>query len=474
MCSSARTATTYTGRYPNNRTAMIRTIRIRKGFDVPIAGEPEQVVYPGAPVRNVALCGVDYIGLRPRLLVEVGDSVGLGQPLWQDKRDPDVCYPSPGRGVVTAINRGARRVLESVVVNLEDSGAPDRTFEPLSLRQIELLKRDQVVERMLSSGLWTALRTRPFSRVPPSGSEPRDIFVTAIDTRPLAPDPTVVVQRDVEHFATGLEVLAHLTRGSVWLCTAPNWNITLPGIDRVHRVIFSGPHPAGLPGTHMHCLSPVDANHVNWHINYQDVTALGLLFRNGKIQTDRVVSLCGTCTNEPRLVTARLGAALEELLRDGTCATEVCRVISGSVLGGRSATGTLAYLGRYHDQVSVLREGGRSFVFGWSGLFPRRFTTAPTFARQSGHRKRYTFSTTQNGRFTGMLPMRVFDRVMPLDILPSPLLRALLVKDTDRAQALGCLELDEEDLALCSFVCPAKNDYGVALRINLEQIEKEG
>jgi len=453
---------------------MIRSIRIRKGFDVPIAGEPEQVVYPGAPVRHVALCGVDYLGLRPRLLVEVGDSVGLGQPLWQDKRDPQVCYPSPGRGVVTAINRGARRVLESVVVSLQGSGAADVAFEALTPRQIEKLDRDQVAERMLRSGLWTSLRTRPFSRVPPSDSKPRAIFVTAIDTRPLAPDPTVIVARDVEHFALGLALLTHLTEGPVWLCTAPNWEITLPGIERVRRVVFSGPHPAGLPGTHMHYLAPVDANHVNWHINFQDVTALGRLFRRGNIQTERIVSLCGTCTREPRLVTTRLGASLEEVLRDGTCVTEVCRVISGSVLGGRAATGTLAYLGRYHDQVSVLREGGRSFVFGWTGLFPRRFTTAPTFARQSGHRRRHGFSTTQNGRYTGMLPMRVFDRVMPLDILPSPLLRALLVKDTDRAQALGCLELDEEDLALCSFVCPAKNDYGVALRINLEQIEKEG
>jgi Na+-transporting NADH:ubiquinone oxidoreductase subunit A len=298
--------------------------------------------------------------------------------------------------------------------------------------------------------------------------------VTAIDTRPLAPDPNVVVARDVEHFAIGLEVLTRLTKGAVWLCTAPNWDISLPGIDRLRRATFSGPHPAGLPGTHMHFLAPVDANHVNWHLGFQDVTAVGRLFRRGTIQTERVVSLCGVCVNEPRLVTTQLGASLEEVLRDGVCETEVCRLISGSVLGGRAATGTLAYLGRYHDQVSVFREGGRSFLFGWTGLFPRRFTTAPTFARQSGHRKRHTFSTTQNGRFTGMLPMRVFDRVMPLDILPSPLLRALLVKDTDRAQALGCLELDEEDLALCSFVCPAKNDYGVALRINLEQIEKEG
>jgi Na+-transporting NADH:ubiquinone oxidoreductase subunit A len=453
---------------------MTRTIRIRKGFDVPVQGEPEQVVYPGAPVRHVALCGVDYVGLRPRLLVEVGDAVGLGQPLWQDKRDPDVCYPSPGRGVVTAINRGARRVLESVVVSLQEAGARDLQFEALTARQIEALDRDQAAERMLRSGLWTAFRTRPFSRVPPSDSTPRAIFVTAIDTRPLAPDPAVVVARDVEHFALGLSVLARLTEGRVWLCTAPDWSITLPGIDRVHRVAFRGPHPAGLPGTHMHFLAPVGANRTNWHINFQDVTALGRLFHRGVIDTQRVVSLCGVCVNEPRLVTTRLGAALEEVLRDGVCETAACRVISGSVLGGRAATGPLAYLGRYHDQVSVFREGGRSFVFGWTGLFPRRFTFAPAFARRSGHRRRWMFSTTQNGRYSGMLPMRVFDRVMPLDVLPSPLLRALLVKDTERAQALGCLELDEEDLALCSFVCPAKNDYGVALRVNLEQIEKEG
>lgn len=453
---------------------MDRTIRIRKGFDVPIEGEPEQVVYPGAPVRHVALCGVDYVGVRPRLLVEVGDAVGLGQPLWEDKQDPEVCYPSPGRGVVRAINRGPRRVLESVVVSLQDSGAQDVRFEALTTRQIDKLDRDRVAERMLRSGLWTAIRTRPFSRVPLSDSAPRAIFVSAIDTRPLAPDPAVVVARDVEHFALGLSVLTRLTTGSVWLCTGPDWPITLPGIDRVRRVTFSGPHPAGLPGTHMHFLEPVGPGRTNWHIGYQDVTAVGRLFHRGVIETGRIVSLCGACVREPRLVTTRVGAALEEVLRDGTCETEVCRVISGSVLGGRAATGTLAYLGRYHDQVSVLREGGRSFVFGWTGLFPRRFTTAPTFARTTGHRRRHTFSTTQNGRFSGMLPMRVFDRVMPLDILPSPLLRALLVKDTERAQALGCLELDEEDLALCSFVCPAKQDYGVALRVNLEQIEKEG
>jgi Na+-transporting NADH:ubiquinone oxidoreductase subunit A len=404
----------------------------------------------------------------------VGDVVGLGQPLWQDKRDPGVCYGSPGRGTVTAINRGARRVLESVVVRLEDAPAEDLAFEGLTARQIQALDRDGVAERMLRAGLWTAFRTRPFSRVPPADSVPRAIFVTAIDTRPLAPDPAVVVAGDPAAFATGLQLLTRLTRGTVWLCTAPDWAITLPGIERVRHATFAGPHPAGLPGTHMHYLDPVGPERTAWHIGFQDVTALGRLFHSGRIDTSRVISLCGACVNEPRLVTTRLGASLDELLADGVCETSTCRVISGSVLGGRAATGSLAYLGRYHDQVSVFREGGAVYPFGWMGLFPKRFTAAPTFSRRTGFRRRYPFSTTQNGRFAGMLPTPAFERVMPLDILPSPLFRALLVKDTDRAQALGCLELDEEDLALCSFVCPAKKDYGVALRINLEQIEREG
>jgi len=453
---------------------MKHNFRIRKGLDVPLAGVPEQIVHTGNSIRHVALCGVDYTGLHPRLRVAVGDAVGLGQPLWQDKRDPVVCYPSPGRGVVTAINRGPRRVLDSVVVSLQDSGATDLQFDALTPAQIEKLDRDQVADRMLRSGLWTAFRTRPFSRVPLSGSMPHAIFVTAIDTRPLAPDPAVVVARDVQHFTLGLGILSRLTSGRVWLCTAPEWNIDLPVIDRVYRADFSGPHPAGLAGTHMHFLEPAGPDRTNWHIGYQDVTALGRLFHRGTIDTGRVVALCGAGVSEPRLVTTRLGAALQELLSDNIHEPEDSRIISGSVLGGRSAAAALAYLGRYHDQVSVIREGGKSFVFGWSGFFQRRYTSAPLFARRTGHRQRRVFDTCENGRFSGMLPMHSFDRVMPLDILPSPLLRALLVKDTDGAQALGCLELDEEDLALCSFVCPAKNDYGAALRINLEQIEKEG
>jgi Na+-transporting NADH:ubiquinone oxidoreductase subunit A len=451
-----------------------RRIRTAKGLNIPLAGEPEQSVYPGPTLQHLALCGPDYLGLKPRLLVSEGDRVGLGQPLFIDKRDPQVQYCSPGQGTVAAINRGARRVLESVVVRLEDSGVDDVCFEPVSDQPIGTLDRDLVAGRLQQSGLWTAFRTRPFSRVPLSDSSPDSIFITAIDTRPFSPDPALVVRDDSAAFVSGLRVLSLLTAGTVYLCTGPGWNIETPEVERLQITEFSGPHPAGLPGTHIHFLDPVGADRVAWHIAYQDVIAIGKLFTSGAIHTTRIIALGGDCLIKPRLVKTRLGASIDELLDGEIRCPDAGRVISGSVLGGRSASGGLAYLGRYHNQVSVIREGGDRHLFGWVGLFPRRFSAAPVRLPGLGQNRKQSFSTAQNGRFTGMIPVRVFEKVMPLDILPAPLFRALMVKDTDQAQALGCLELDEEDLALSSFVCPAKNDYGTALRINLKQIEREG
>jgi len=449
-------------------------IKTRKGLDIPIAGEPDQSIHPGKEIQHLALCGPDYVGLKPRLLVSEGDQVKLGQPLFIDKRDPEVRYCSPGPGTVTAINRGARRVLESVVVRLSDQEVDDACFDPLSDLQIADLDRDRVAGRLQRSGLWTAFRTRPFSRVPPSGSKPRSIFVTATDTRPFAADPGLVVGVDPEAFASGLRILPLLTAGTVYLCVGPGWDVETLEIERLQTVGFSGPHPAGLPGTHIHHLDPAGADRVVWQVGYQDVMAIGKLFAAGSIHSGRIIALGGECLRKPRLVSTRLGACVDELLDGEILPAEDCRVISGSVLDGRSGGGGLAFLGRYHDQVSVIAEGGDKHLFGWTGLFPRRYTAAPALLAGIAQKKKYSFTTSQNGRFTGMIPLRVFEKVMPLDILPAPLFRALMVKDTERAQALGCLELDEEDLALSSFVCPAKYDYGKMLRINLDQIEREG
>lgn len=449
-------------------------IQINRGLDIPLAGDPEQSVHPARPVTEVALCGPDYAGLKPRLQVQKGDKVGPLQPLFIDKRDPAVQFCAPGRGTVVAINRGARRVLQSVVVELEDSPAEESVFEGMSQEQVYRSLREEIVERLLKSGLWTAFRTRPFSQVPNSASAPQAIFVTAIDTRPLAADPRVAIRAEAEAFSDGLHVLSRLTRGTVNLCTAPDWDIPVSDVDGLHVVEFSGPHPAGLPGTHIHYLHPASLERVVWHIGYQDVIAIGKLFSAGVISFQRIIALSGASVERPRLVTTRLGASIHDLMQEEVPQPESSRVISGSVLDGRTASDNFAFLGRYHDQVSAIDEGGTRRFMGWTDILPHRYSAARTFKRKSGQRSKIAIPTSQNGRYTGMVPMRAWEKVMPLDILPSPLFRALLVTDTEQAQALGCLELDEEDLSLCAFVCPAKIDYSLYLRLNLDQIQREG
>lgn len=422
-----------------------------------IGGKPEQSIHQGPDIQHVALCGRDYVGLKPRVLVSEGDEVARGQPLFIDKRDPDVSYCSPAQGFVAAINRGPRRVLDSIVVRRERSAVEDHGFEPVSGADHDDIDQSLVAKRLQQSGLWTAFRTRPFSRVPHSDSRPGAIFVTAIDTRPLCADPVVVVKTDPGSFMSGLRFISSLTQGSVHLCTGPDWDIKTPGFDRFSHHKFSGPHPAGLPGTHIHHLYTAGINRVAWQIDYQDVMAIGKLFSEGRAPASRVVALGGTSLDRPRLVTTRLGASLHELLANEIRSHEGYRVLSGSVLDGRTASASLAYLGRYHNQVSVIPEGGDRHLFGWLGHI----------------RKRHP-STSQHGRFSGMIPLPVFEKLMPFDILPAALFRVLLVRDSDQAQALGCLELDEEDLALCAYLCPAKTDYGHALRTNLEQIERGG
>ena len=432
-------------------------IRIKRGLDIPIAGAPEQSIRPGPRVRHVGLCGLDYPGLKPRVLVSEGESVSLGQPLFIDKRDPDVKYVAPGAGTVLAVNRGARRVLETIVIRLDEPAV--RGSDAAGGGGGQNMDGEQLARRLQESGLWTAFRTRPYSHVPASGSSPRSIFVTAIDTAPLAPDPQVIVHPESAAFAHGLRAVSRLTEGAVYLCTAPGWAIPVPDIERVQHVEFKGPHPAGLPGTHIHHLDPVGADRTVWHIGYQEVIAIGQLLTTGQIPTQRVIAVGGERVKSPRLISTRLGASTDEILEADIDGQVPRRVISGSVLTGRIAAGANTYLGRYHNQISVIREGGARKLLGWlvGGLW-----------------KNQAFSTALNGRFTGMVPTRAFEKVMPLDILPSLLFRALLVMDTDQAQALGCLELDEEDLALCTYACPAKTDYGSALRANLDQIERDG
>ena len=446
--------------------------KIKKGLDLPINGVPEQAIEDAAPVTSVAILGHDYVGMKPTMLVAEGDRVKLGQPLFEDKKNPGVIFTAPGAGEITAINRGHKRVLQSVVIRLE--GDEEERFQQFDAARLGELDRGVIQENLIQSGLWTALRTRPYSKVPAVGSAPRSIFITAMDSNPLSSDPSLIISESRDDFINGLNVLSGLTDGRLYVCKAPEANIPVAGVAKAVVAEFEGPHPAGIVGTHIHMLEPVGANSRVWHVGYQDVIAIGRLFTTGRLPTERVVALSGPVVNKPRLLRTRLGANINELI-DGELKDMDARAISGSVFNGRRAAGWAGYMGRYHNQITVLPEETEREFLGWVRPGKDKFSKINVFLSSLNRNgQTFDFSTSQNGSARAMVPIGNYEEVMPLDILPTQLLRALLVRDTDNAQALGALELDEEDLALCTFVCVGKYDFGPVLRANLEQIEAEG
>jgi len=444
-------------------------IKINKGLDLPITGTPEQAIQDGPKVRTVALLGQDYIGMKPTMMVKEGDRVKLGQVIFTDKKTEGVQYTAPGAGVVRAINRGDRRVLQSVVIELDDQEEAIE-FAGYPANELGKLSREQIEENLLASGLWTAIRTRPFSRVPQVGTTPNSIFVTAIDTNPLAASPERIINDQADAFSNGLKLLTRMGSQQVFLCKASGANI--PTVEGVRVEEFTGKHPAGNAGTHIHFLDPVSADKTVWTIGYQDVIAFGNLFTEGRLPTDRVVALAGPQVEKPCLVRTRVGASTEEICK-GKLKSGKNRVISGSVWNGRAALGPHAFLGRYANQLSVLLEGDKREFMGWIAPGSNKFSVLNMFLSKLNPGKKFDFTTTTNGSERAMIPVGQFEALMPLDILPTQLLRALVTGDIVTAMQLGCLELDEEDLALCTFACPGKYEYGPILRDNLTRIEQE-
>ncbi len=444
-------------------------IKIRKGLNLPISGAPEQVIYDGPVIQEVAVLGPDFVGMKPTMLVKEGDRVKLGQALFTDKKNIGINFTAPGAGVVKAVNRGDKRRLLSVVITLEGDEA--KTFGSFSDEQMAGLDRAKVVENLVASGLWVALRTRPYSKVPAIDAIPQSIFVTAIDTNPLAADPSVVIGEHAGDFHNGLKVLTSLTEGSVHLCASPEAN--LPVVEGAVGHEFAGPHPAGLVGTHIHFIDPIVDQKEVWHIGYQDVIAFGQFFSSGSIPTERVIAFAGPLVESPRLVRTRVGADLAPMLA-GQLKPGPARVISGSVLSGRTAADAMGYLGRYDNQVTVIKEDTDRAFMGYMSPGANRHSSLPIYLSSLSKSKSFDMTSNTNGSERAMVPLGNYEQVMPLDILPTQLLRALVVGDTQMAQRLGCLELDEEDLALCTYVCVGKYEYGPILRDNLTRIEKEG
>jgi len=446
-------------------------IKIKKGLDLPIAGAPEQSVVDAKTVRSVAILGEDYPGMKPTMVVAEGDTVKRGQILFSDKKTDGVVFTAPAAGTVASINRGAKRAFISMVIDV--SGDDAQTFQAHDAATIQNLERSAVVEQLLQSGAWTSLRTRPFSRIPAPTTTPHSIFVTAMDTNPLAADPKQIIAEREEAFAVGLTVLTRLTDGMVHLCQDDGAALQASSHPGVTSHTFAGPHPAGLPGTHIHFLDPVSPSKTVWFVGYQDVIAIGHLFLTGTVLSERIIALGGPGVSQPRLIRTAAGANLEELTA-GELVDGEQRVISGSVLSGRTSRGQQAYLGRYHNQVSVIPEGRERKMFGYLAPGASIHSVFPAFLSKWIGEKAVSFTTTTNGSTRGMVPIGTYDDVIPMDILATPLMRSLLVGDVEKSIELGCLELDEDDIALCTYACPGKYEFGPVLRDVLTQIEKEG
>ncbi|SDF33540.1 Na+-transporting NADH:ubiquinone oxidoreductase subunit A [Salipiger thiooxidans] len=442
---------------------------LRKGLNVPVLGAPEGGIEDAPPVRTVAILGDDYIGLKPRLTVQEGDVVAAGTPILSHKDTPQVQVTAPVSGRIKAINRGARRVLVSVEIEVDPTAA-----EPIDFSGVgDPHTAEGIIERLCLAGLWTSFRTRPYSKVPDPATRPAAIYVTAMDTEPLCGDAAAIIAQDSKAFYHGLQAITHLTDGHTYLCQEAGSEVPGAGIPDVFVAGFSGPHPAGLAGTHMHFLEPPSPSKTVWSIGYNDVIAIGRLLDTGRLDMSRIVALTGPLCRRPRLVRTVAGASMADLCHDDLQTKLPVRVISGSILSGRMGEGATGYLGRYARQITLIKEDHEQIPLGWIRPMASKFAIQPVLGSAFA-RKLYPLTSNLNGGRRAMVPLGTFEELMPQDYLPTQLLRALLVMDTDQAQALGALELDEEDLGLVGFACPAKYEYGLALRDSLSKIEKEG
>ncbi len=403
-----------------------------RGVDLRLEGSPAQEV-TDKPITRAAISGADYPGLQPALSVAEGDRVRVGQLLFTDRAHSQVAFVSPLAGRIESIELGARRSLSSLVIRGETEASEDNKTGDLP----DLATPNALRATLLSRGFWPAFRTRPFGRIPLHDAMPKAIFVTATDSEPLAPDPRVILATQESAFRRGTELLTLLCDGMVYVCQTPGPPL-VEHSARIRLASFSGPHPSGLAGTHIHAIHPASSEAEIWSIDCQDVAAIGHLAESGRYDPSRIVALSGPGARRPRLLRIILGASIRELISDEGAADKPARVLSGSALAGREAV----WLGRYHRQVTMLEVPARSTRNISSFL--------PVLSGKAGPRP--------------IIPMKSLERALPAGFLPVPLIRALSVGDAEMAAKLGALELVEEDMALMTAFCTSGADYGVLLR----------
>jgi Na+-transporting NADH:ubiquinone oxidoreductase subunit A len=435
-------------------------IRIRKGIDLPLKGAPSSDLENINNISECALLGDDFPGMKPTMLVREGDRVKKGEPVFADKKNTEITFTAPVSGIVKSIVRGDKRKFLSMVFE-KDGGDAVRFDTAVS-------DGDGVYKLLKTSGLLRAFRERPFAKCPSALRKPSAVFINCMDTRPLAPDMSVILRGNEEYFRKGVAAVAKLS-DKTYVCAGID--IQLPQLPEADIRIFDGPHPAGLSGTHIHFIMPVSLNRTVWSVDMKDVIDIGWLLTHGELNEKVRLALSGDFEKPCHVETlkgAPVAAVTAGRVKDGA------RLILGSALYGMQVGESASHISSCWSQITALPELSERYLLGWTTPRCDLFSVKNIFASAFTGGKNLKFDTALNGAVRPMVPVGTYEKVMPLDILPTHLLRALLTNDLEMAEKLGALELCEEDLSLCTYVCPGKIDYAPLLRDALNAIEKEG
>ena len=447
---------------------MSKQIKLRKGLNIRLIGKADKILIPEERPGRFAVKPIDFPGLVPKMCVKPGDKVKAGTTLFFDKQRPEVKYTSPVSGEVLDVVRGERRKILEVVVEAKGDESVD-----FGKADITKLKREEVIKKLLESGYWPAVRQRPYHIVANPEDTPKSIFISGFDSSPLGVDYDYIIDHSsADHYTAGIEVLKKLTDGALNLGLGKNTTSSvLKDTKGVVINTFSGPHPAGNVGIQIHHIDPVNKGESVWYVNLQDVVGIGRLFTEGIYAPDRIIAFAGSEVEKPRYHRIRSGASISNIIKKNVKGDNV-RYISGNPLTGTKIEAS-GYLGYYDSSVSVLPEGNHYEFFGWLTPGLKKFSVSRTFLTWMMPGKEYRLDTNYNGGDRAFVLTGEYEKVLPMDVYPMQLLKAIMTEDIDKMEQLGIYEVAEEDFALCEFVCPSKTEIQHIIRTGLDTMVKE-
>ncbi len=453
---------------------MSQTIKLKKGFNINLAGKAERKIIKIEQSDTFTIKPTDFNHInRPKLLIHEGDSVKAGTPVFYEKTMEDVMFSSPVSGEIIEIKRGEKRRLLEIKI-LADKEVEFENFKKCSTSEISNLSKADVREQLTKSGSWINIIQRPYGCVANPSDSPKSIFISSFDTHPLSPDNAYVLKNKEQYFQTGIDLLKKFTAGIIHLTVNADAEVSqlFSQTKNVQLNKVSGAHPAGNVGIQIHHIDPISKGDIVWTVHPVGVAHIGKLFLDGVYDTSRYTAITGSQIKNPAYVRTYGGACLNKLLANNTKNGDN-RYISGNVLTGENV-GTDGYLGFYHQQVTVIPEGKYEELFGWILPSTKKLSFHKAFGLLSFLRdrnKEYILDTNEHGEHRNFVMTGAFEKVLPMDILPTYLFKAIIAGDYDDMEALGIHELIEEDVALCEFIDVSKHSLQKILREGIELIK---